>query len=81
MDLPQTPLIQKECSEKEKEKIIEQDIKNTVFLNQIKKKGGIDDKEYNIIMKDNPFVTEVAVLTENSNDNTEFQYVSSNSIF
>ena len=30
-------------SEKEKEKIIEQDIKNTVFLNQIKKKGGIDD--------------------------------------
>ena len=30
-------------SEKEKEKIIEQDMKNTVFLNQIKKKGGIDD--------------------------------------
>ena len=33
------------------------------------------------VTKDNPFVTEVAVLTENSNDNTEFQYVSSNSIF
>lgn len=32
-------------------------------------------------MKDNPFVTEVAVLAENSNNNTEFQYVSSDSIF
>ena len=29
-------------SEKEKEKIIEQDIKNTVFLNQIKKKETCD---------------------------------------
>lgn len=29
--------------EKEKEKIIEQDVKNSVFLDQIKKKGGIDD--------------------------------------
>lgn len=39
------------------------------------------DAEFAITMKDNPFSTEVATLSINTQDNTEFRYVGLNIIF